>query len=100
MALKYILYKNPVQFETLAIVQYLYSLGIDMRPNVILEQGHPKECVVLPSIMDVSNNMYYSGLEECIAFFETHTGMTDLLAKAQQFKSTASSNNTSTLNLR
>lgn len=86
MYVKYILYKSPVQLDTLAIVQYLASLDIDMSPFMIYERGYPEACIQLPSIFEVDTNLLYSGLKESILFFEKHTGISNLLDKALEFK--------------
>ena len=37
----YTLYKNPIQFDTLSIVQYLYANNIVCLPDICIERNHP-----------------------------------------------------------
>lgn len=80
----YTLYKNPVQPETLAIVQYLHSRGISLQPNLIVERNYPSFVTQLPSIYYMNN--LYSGLWQVIQFYESMTGISNLLTKANNFK--------------
>ena len=80
----YTLYKNPVQHDTLMIVQYLHSIGIDARPSVIYEREYPPYVRVIPSIIDFSGKMW-EGNDGCRQFFETCFEQTDLPQKADQF---------------
>jgi hypothetical protein len=80
--IKYILYKEPISLDTLCIVQYLYSNGIKILPNLIIERNHG--FTVLPTI--VCDNQIYSGLDQVIYFYEKVTGITDILTKSQEWK--------------
>ncbi len=80
----YILYKEPISLDTLYIVQYLYSLGIDLQPNVILEINYPPEIIQLPSIK--YGNTIYSGLNEVVKFYEECSNLSNLLQKSKEFK--------------
>ena len=80
----YILYKNPIQLETLAIVQYLHSIGCDVRPFTCIERNHPDWVTELPSIE--TNSKKYIGLNQCISFYEEISNFKNLLSIALQFK--------------
>lgn len=84
----YILYKHPIELDSLAIVQYMYSLGYDLRPKRIVERNHPIDVCILPCIHDLSNNKYYRGMREIICFYENCFSIksNDLLEKALIFK--------------
>ena len=84
----YDLYKLPIQLETLNIVQYLYSLGIDTRPCKIIERNHHSNACVLPTIHDHLTNKWYIGLPECIRYYESKSGINELYSKAIEFKKT------------
>ena len=64
----YILYKNPIQLETLYIVQYLNYNNIDFLPNIIIEKNYPNFVKNLPTIY--YKNKFYNGLEEVISLYE------------------------------
>jgi hypothetical protein len=81
----YILYKNPIQLDTLYIVQYLYYMGVNLIPKNCIERNHPNWVSEFPSI-ETSNGDKYIGLESCIAFYEKHSGMTNLYNKSKEFK--------------
>ena len=80
----YTLYKNPIQLDTLYIVQYLYSIGIILLPSLVIERNYPQFVTDLPSI--VYNNNIYNGIEKVIAFYEEKSGIDNLLEKAKEFK--------------
>jgi hypothetical protein len=80
----YVLYKNPIQLETLNIVQYLHYNNIIFLPNTIIERNYPHFITELPTI--VYNNNIYSGLTEVVSLYETISGINDLLNKANNFK--------------
>ena len=80
----YILYKKPIQMDTLSIVQYCYSLGIDIRPKHCIERNHPTAVCDLPSIR--SGNRYYLGESNVIKFYEEITGIDCIVEKAREFK--------------
>lgn len=83
---QYILYKKPIQYETLYIVQYLHYLGIKLEPQYCIERNHPSWITMLPSIYVSNKDEKYIGLEECIKFFEKETGIHCLLQKSIEFK--------------
>jgi hypothetical protein len=51
--ISYILYKKPIQLETLYIVQYLYYLRIICIPKCCIERNYPIWVNDLPSIETV-----------------------------------------------
>lgn len=85
MKCRYTLYKNPIQTDTLAIVQYLYHNNIFLLPTVIIEKNHPRN-LVLPAIYDHYCNELFEGIDECVRFYENYTGITQLLDNALSFK--------------
>lgn len=82
----YILYKHPIQHETLSIVQYLHSLGIDMQPNSCVEALFPAWVTHLPSICLADTGDHIVGLDGCVRFFEKESGVHDIVRKANDFK--------------
>lgn len=85
ITMRYTLYKNPVQMDTLAIVKYLYYIGKPILPTVIVEHGWP-EGLELPCIFDHQACKLYQGIEECLKFYEHETGEdAGLLDRALQF---------------
>jgi hypothetical protein len=82
--MKYILYKHPIQKDTLAIVQYLHARGILLLPLVCIERNHPDWVTELPSIE--TEHSRYKGLKECIEFYEQQSGICGILALAKEFK--------------
>jgi len=83
--ISFILYKNPIQYDTLYIVQYLHSLNINAIPEFCIERNYPSWVSSLPSIK-TENDEYYIGLNQCISFFEKNTEIENLYEKSQQFK--------------
>jgi hypothetical protein len=81
---KYILYKEPISLDILYLIQYLYSQGIDFRPNVIIERNFPEDITQLPTVR-YENNLY-SGLDQIVKFYEECSDIPNLLQKAKQFK--------------
>ena len=85
--MSYILYKNPIQIDTLEIVQYLYSLGHkDAVPNCCIERNHPSWVTQLPSI-ETDQGMRYIGLQQSIFYYETSYKIKNLMSMAHKFKS-------------
>ena len=80
----YILYKNPIQLDTLYIVQYLHYNNINILPSYIIEKNYPNYITNLPTI--IYNNNIYSGLSEVISFYEQISGIDNILEKAIEFK--------------
>ena len=81
----YVLHKNPMQPDTLAIVQFLHSVGINMRPRCCVECNHPPHITELPAIEDDAGNVH-AGLRACVDFYELHSGFRGLLDKSVAFK--------------
>lgn len=46
----YTLYKNPIQLDTLYIVQYLHYNKINFLPSIIIERNYPQFITDLPTI--------------------------------------------------
>lgn len=82
---EYVLYKEPVSLETLKIVRYLHSLGIDAKPSVIVERNHPPEVIALPAIYDKQGKEWYVGLDRCCEFYEMCSWVYELHMKASAF---------------
>jgi hypothetical protein len=55
----YVLYKNPIQLETLHIVQYLYQENVHFLPSIIIERSYPIFITNLPTIL-YNDNLYMS----------------------------------------
>ncbi len=86
--MKYILYKHPVQLDTLTIVQYLHYCGInDIIPIYCIERNHPKWVINLPSI-ETNDGKKYIGIDQCIQFYEEYSKISDLTEKSNSFKKT------------
>ena len=82
----YHLHKKAIQLETLHIVQYLYSRGINLRPTVVFERNHDMRATLLPSIHDIEKNEWHIGLDACILFYEQQSGINNLVKLANEFK--------------
>lgn len=83
----YVLYKNPIQLDTLAIVQYLHAQGVgNVLPTHCVERSHPAWVVELPAILDMDTNKRFVGFVECVKYFENMSATTDLVNKAHVFK--------------
>jgi hypothetical protein len=80
----YILYKNPIQQNTLAVVQYLHSRGQELLPAVCIERLHPDWATELPSI-ETGDGERFVGLQRCMEFYERSTGIKNLYHKAMAF---------------
>jgi hypothetical protein len=84
---QYTLYKNPIQLDTLAIVQYLHSLGVRADPSRCIERCHPAWVTQLPTILDHVTFEMFEGLRECERFYERISGRgPGLLLEALAFK--------------
>ncbi len=81
----YTLFKNPIQKDTLAIVQYLQNLGYNfILPAIVIERNHPYWVTSLPSIATETER--YVGLKGCVEYYEKATGVENLLEKAIEWK--------------
>jgi hypothetical protein len=84
MSPQYILHKNPVQMDTLAVVQYLHCAGRPCTPFGCVERGHPEWATELPCIETVDERCV--GLDACVRFWERVSGVAGLMEKALAFK--------------
>lgn len=84
----YILFKNPIQYDTLSIVQYLFTKGIDVKPKMVIERNYPNYITETPSIYIIATGQLYQGLDLCIEFYEMISNIDNLLIKAGNFKNT------------
>ena len=82
----YVLYKRPVELDTLNAVQYLHHIGVSVEPQACIERNHPPWVTMLPAIHDLTSQRMYVGLDACISFYEQLSGVSDLLQKSRQFK--------------
>lgn len=80
----YVLYKNPIQINTLYIVQYLHYNKINFLPSIIIERNYPHFITELPTI--IYNNNIYSGLNEVVSLYENISGINNILEKSIEFK--------------
>ena len=49
--MEYTLYKNPIQADTLAIIQYVHNFNKNVSlPKHIYEVNHPENIKILPTI--------------------------------------------------
>lgn len=83
MTAQYVLYKNPIQLDTLAIVRYLHALGHNAQPTSIVERNHP--VATLPAIQDLVSGQMHVGWEECVRFYERRFGVDGLAQKSADF---------------
>lgn len=80
----YVLHKQALQLDTLAVVQFLHHVGRPCTPYACVERNHPDWVYELPSIETV--NRRYVGIGECVRFWEKASGISDLLDQAVSFK--------------
>ncbi len=83
----YVLFKHPLQLDTLSIVRFLCHKGHnDMRPVRCIERNHPAWAHDLPSI-ELASGERYVGLGSCIQFYAQETGQdpNSLLSNANAF---------------
>ena len=59
MTQHYVLYKKPIQLETLNIVQYLHYKNISFLPNVIIEKNYP----IKTGFTDIQNQRRFWEIE-------------------------------------
>ena len=81
----HILYKNPEQYDTLAIVQYLHYIGKPNEPSSCIERGGPPG-LQLPSIFDLETGRWYMGILNVVDYYEKYSEIKYLLYLAEQFK--------------
>jgi hypothetical protein len=80
----FVLHKSPLQLDTLAIVQYLHSIGRPCTPAACVERNHPVWVHELPSIETATAR--YVGIGSCLDFWQKESGVDNLLEKAIAFK--------------
>ena len=81
-----ILYKINGSIETnqlLNIVRYLYTQGCDIRADVIIERGLPKNCE-LPALVFADGSLL-QGLKSITEYYSHKTQTDNLFEKAQLF---------------
>ena len=79
-----ILFKNPIQYDTLYIVRYLHSLGYyDSIPKMIIERNYPVNVIELPTLF--VDNEYFYGLTNIILYYEKKYNIKNLLEKSIKF---------------
>lgn len=85
--MKYALCKNPVQLDTLNIVRYLHSIGVEARPSVVYERNHPAWATCLPAVLDLDTTMRHCGFDAVVRYLEDRSGVCDLALKPAVFDS-------------
>ncbi len=83
--MSYVLYKNPIQHNTLHIVQYLHSIGKSNEPQHCIERNYPEWAINLPAIKEL-NGTTHIGFENVVKYYEQKSGVKDLLEKVNIFK--------------
>jgi hypothetical protein len=86
--IRYTLFKNPIQMDTLAMVQYLHYKGIDLIPEMTIESNWSvmdHRISQIPSISTEDRNVYL-GINEIIKFYEEKSCIKNLLEKSLKFK--------------
>ena len=90
----YVLFKNAVQLDTLAVIRYLHSRHapqVSVAPTTCVERRWPEWAAHRPSI-ETADGRRFVGLDECIRFWSDLTGenAATLLADGIEFaRSTA-----------
>lgn len=69
----YILYKNPIQLDTLDYVRFLFYHGIDAKPKYCVERNWG--IYTLPAIKDLDTSDIYYGKEGVKYYYSTFTNM-------------------------
>lgn len=82
----YDLYKNPIQYDTLNIVQFLHFVGYQTKPRHCIEINYPPIVTELPSIYDLDEQIWHIGYENVIKFYEKESGLKNLQQVADAFK--------------
>jgi hypothetical protein len=81
---EFVLCKHPVQADTRGIVRYLRDVHrFDAGARLCIERNHPSWAPELPTILDVSTEVVYVGLERCIEFYEMISGVRGLAQKCE-----------------
>jgi hypothetical protein len=69
----YILYKKPIQMDTLVIVRFLQFSGNPCLPRYCIEINHPKWVTSLHSIEEY-NGVRHVGIHEVVKYYESKSG--------------------------
>lgn len=80
---QFILYRQPLQVDTLAVVRYLHHIGHPCAPTRCIAGNHPDWVHELPSIQTPTKR--YIGIGSCLDFWQEQSGVEDLLEKAISF---------------
>ena len=85
--MRYVLYKNPVQPDTLAVVRYLHSVlpTLAACPAACVERNHPPRVTELPAVHDLDTDEWFVGPARCVEFFEARSGLSDLARLSREF---------------
>ena len=85
--MRYVLYKNPVQPDTLAVVRYLHSVlpTLAACPAACVERSHPPRVTELPAVHDLDTDEWFVGPARCVEFFEARSGLSDLARLSREF---------------
>lgn len=82
-SLLYKQHENPDCDQLLKVVRYLYSIGYDTMPSLIIERNFPSHITVLPTIIIGQN--YYVGIDNIVKYYEQTLKIDDLVNKANIF---------------
>jgi hypothetical protein len=66
----YVLYKIPVQPETLKVVRWLHAKGVCAQPAQIVGRSYLEWVTDLPSIEVIESGKQYVGLRSCLSFYQ------------------------------
>lgn len=69
--------------KLLNITRYLHVLGVDIRPQMVIEKCFPSNITTLPTIY--LNGKLFEGLPNILAFYQNKLQINNLLDKAIQF---------------
>ena len=86
--MSYILYKNPTEYSTLHVVQYLHYSGFkNILPKSCIERKYPTPVTELPSIHDLEADEWFIGLGRCVEFYGRFTPDKErLLERSEEFR--------------
>ena len=82
--MNYILYKDPIDLNTLAIVRYLHNIEIEGTPKHCIERNH-NIIGPLPTIYCISTDKFYYGFDKCVRYYELNTNIKNLYSKSEEF---------------
>lgn len=85
---QHVLFKRPVELDTLHVVQYLYSLGHDVRAEACIERNHPEWAVESLPCIETAAGERHVGLDACVRFYAACASVpaSSLVAEAVAFK--------------